>query len=87
MQVVLRKSSDKDAIEKVVNDKIVEFANRGYRSLGIAKADGDSVRALPLLLLAPYACLHSWWKLLRPNLPARQVACRVTDPAASPVLC
>ncbi|KAK9798585.1 hypothetical protein WJX73_003965 [Symbiochloris irregularis] len=41
-QVVLRKSSDKEKIEKDVNDKIVEFANRGYRSLGIAKADGDS---------------------------------------------
>lgn len=42
-QVILRKASDKEKIEKLVNDTIVEFANRGYRSLGVAKAEGDSV--------------------------------------------
>ena len=39
-QVVLRKSANKDAIAKRVEDTIVEFANRGYRALGVARADG-----------------------------------------------
>ena len=60
-QVVLRKSSDKAAIEKVVNDTIVEFANRGYRSLGVAIADGDSVRICFQQHLLLVQSKTKWW--------------------------
>jgi len=37
LQVVLRKAINKDKDGAVVHEKIVEFANRGFRSLGISK--------------------------------------------------
>ena len=45
VQVVLKKSQNKDTVAKRVEDCIVEFANRGYRALGVAYSDGtDKVR-------------------------------------------
>ena len=41
---MLKKSVNKDRDGKVVNEKIVEFANRGYRALGVSRCD-DMVRA------------------------------------------
>lgn len=38
-QVVLKKSMNKDKDGKIVNEKIVEFANRGYRALGVSKCN------------------------------------------------
>ena len=40
VQVVLKKSQNKDTVAKRVEDCIVEFANRGYRALGVAYSDG-----------------------------------------------
>mmetsp|Transcript_6324 Transcript_6324/g.19568 ORF Transcript_6324/g.19568 Transcript_6324/m.19568 type:complete len:1015 (-) Transcript_6324:364-3408(-) len=40
-QVVLKKAHNFEEIKDAVDAKMVEFANRGYRSLGIAKAEGD----------------------------------------------
>ncbi|GFR50748.1 hypothetical protein Agub_g13014 [Astrephomene gubernaculifera] len=40
-QVVLNKSYNKDKLAESVNGKMVEFANRGFRSLGVAMAEGD----------------------------------------------
>ena len=40
LQVVLRHSANKEAIRTVVEEKIVEFANRGYRALGLSRAQG-----------------------------------------------
>ncbi|KAJ9508211.1 hypothetical protein QJQ45_021608 [Haematococcus lacustris] len=42
-QVVLRKAYNKDQLNDPVNNKMIEFANRGFRSLGLAMADGDGV--------------------------------------------
>lgn len=39
MQVVLKKSTNKDRDGKIVNEKIVEFANRGYRALGVSRCN------------------------------------------------
>ena len=51
-QVVLRKSANKDAISKRVEDTIVEFANRGYRALGVTRAEGgEGVSLLSFLAL------------------------------------
>lgn len=38
-QVVLNKAHNKDELNSAVNAKMVEYANRGFRSLGIAYAD------------------------------------------------
>lgn len=43
MQVVLSKAWNKDAIGDAVNQKMIDFANRGLRSLGLAMAKGDGV--------------------------------------------
>lgn len=40
-QVVLAKAWNKNEIGQQLNDKMVDFANRGLRSLGLAKAEGD----------------------------------------------
>ncbi|KAG2497004.1 hypothetical protein HYH03_005008 [Edaphochlamys debaryana] len=40
-QVVLGKSYNKERLADSVNAKMVEFANRGFRSLGVAMAEGD----------------------------------------------
>ncbi|KXZ46961.1 hypothetical protein GPECTOR_39g455 [Gonium pectorale] len=40
-QVVLRKSYNQDKLADTVNGKMIEFANRGFRSLGVAMAEGD----------------------------------------------
>lgn len=40
-QVILSLSKPSEELRDKVNDKIAEFASRGYRSLGVAKADGD----------------------------------------------
>mmetsp|Transcript_24189 Transcript_24189/g.43300 ORF Transcript_24189/g.43300 Transcript_24189/m.43300 type:complete len:1063 (-) Transcript_24189:267-3455(-) len=40
-QVILNKSVNKDKIADAVNNKMLEFANRGLRSLGISLAQGD----------------------------------------------
>lgn len=40
-QVVLRKSWNAAELTDEINNKMIEFANRGLRSLGIAMADGD----------------------------------------------
>lgn len=54
-QVVLRMAANKDKDGKAVNDKIVEFANRGFRALGVAKTSAmegnDSWEMLGLLPL------------------------------------
>jgi H+-transporting ATPase len=39
-QVVLRNSANKEAIRTEVEEKIVDFANRGYRALGLSRAMG-----------------------------------------------
>ena len=41
IQVVLKKAHNFEEIAPLVNGKIVEFANRGYRALGVAKAAND----------------------------------------------
>ncbi len=46
-QVVLAKAWNKDDIGDSVNAKMIEFANRGFRSLGLARAE---VRPAALLL-------------------------------------
>lgn len=38
---MLKRAHNAAAIGDAVNNKIVEFANRGFRSLGVARADGD----------------------------------------------
>ena len=43
MQVVLGKAWNKAQIGDAVNNKMVEFANRGFRSLGVAYAEGDGI--------------------------------------------
>ena len=40
LQVVLRNAANKEAIRTEVEEKIVEFANRGYRALGLSRAQG-----------------------------------------------
>ncbi|GLI62247.1 hypothetical protein VaNZ11_004843 [Volvox africanus] len=40
-QVVLNRAYNKDKLADSVNAKMVEFANRGFRSLGVAMAEGD----------------------------------------------
>ena len=40
-QVVLKRAWNADEIGDAVNNKMVEFANRGFRSLGVALAEGD----------------------------------------------
>ncbi|KAG1652728.1 hypothetical protein FOA52_007442 [Chlamydomonas sp. UWO 241] len=40
-QVILKKAWNCDEIKEAVDAKMVEFAQRGFRSLGVAKADGD----------------------------------------------
>lgn len=39
MQVVLRMAANKDRDGKIVDEKITEFANRGYRALGVARTN------------------------------------------------
>ena len=39
-QIVVGHSHNKEEIKDVCHDKIVEYANRGFRALGIAKAEG-----------------------------------------------
>ena len=43
MQVVLGKAHNMEQIADAVNNKMVEFANRGFRSLGVAFAEGDGI--------------------------------------------
>lgn len=40
-QVVVRNAWNKDQIEAGCTEKITEYANRGFRALGVARADGD----------------------------------------------
>lgn len=40
MQVVLKNAQNKADIGTLVNSKIAEFAQRGYRALGVSTADG-----------------------------------------------
>ena len=40
-QVVLKKAHNCAELSDDVNNKMIEFANRGFRSLGIAMAEGD----------------------------------------------
>eukprot|EP00951_Prasinocladus_malaysianus_P023147 scaffold195704_cov14-Prasinocladus_malaysianus.AAC.1 len=40
-QVVLGLAHDYEEIHKSVEDRILEYASRGYRALGIAVAEGD----------------------------------------------
>eukprot|EP00195_Chlamydomonas_chlamydogama_P015211 CAMPEP_0202890410 /NCGR_PEP_ID=MMETSP1392-20130828/817_1 /ASSEMBLY_ACC=CAM_ASM_000868 /TAXON_ID=225041 /ORGANISM="Chlamydomonas chlamydogama, Strain SAG 11-48b" /LENGTH=1114 /DNA_ID=CAMNT_0049573971 /DNA_START=250 /DNA_END=3594 /DNA_ORIENTATION=+ len=40
-QVVLGRAYNKDEIADAVNNKMIEFANRGFRSLGVARAEGE----------------------------------------------
>lgn len=42
LQVVLKKAQNQAEIEQKVNDKITEFAQRGFRSLGVALAEGQT---------------------------------------------
>lgn len=42
-QVVLKNAYNSADISDLINGKIVEFANRGFRALGIAKAVGDGL--------------------------------------------
>ena len=61
-QVVLKKSVNKDKDGKIVNDKIVEFANRGFRSLGISK--NSSMVILPSFRLLRIIALRNCFHLL-----------------------
>ena len=40
-QVVLKRAHNFAELNDEVNNKMIEFANRGFRSLGIGYADGD----------------------------------------------
>lgn len=40
-QVVVRNAWNKDELEAACTEKIKEFAGRGFRALGVARADGD----------------------------------------------
>jgi H+-transporting ATPase len=40
-QVILKLSANADAVKPAVDEAIAEFAARGFRSLGVARADGD----------------------------------------------
>jgi len=40
IQVVLRNAANIEAIRATVESKIVDFANRGYRALGLSRAEG-----------------------------------------------
>ncbi len=40
-QVILKLSANADAVKPAVDKAIAEFAARGFRSLGVARADGD----------------------------------------------
>jgi H+-transporting ATPase len=42
LQVVLKRARNVDEISTEVHDKITEFASRGFRSLGVAMAEGSS---------------------------------------------
>lgn len=42
-QIVRDKAWNKDQISDGINNKIVEFANRGFRALGVARAEGDGL--------------------------------------------
>ncbi|PNH02174.1 Plasma membrane ATPase [Tetrabaena socialis] len=42
-QVVLGRAYNKEQLAESVNSKMVEFANRGFRSLGVAMTEGDGV--------------------------------------------
>ena len=39
-QVVLANAYNKEVIGGPIKEKIVDFANRGYRALGLARAEG-----------------------------------------------
>ena len=41
MQVVVRNAHNAPEITDISNEKITEYANRGFRALGISKAQGD----------------------------------------------
>jgi H+-transporting ATPase len=45
-QVILRQAYNAKDIDKTVNGKIVEYANRGFRSLGLARAAGDGLNGM-----------------------------------------
>ncbi len=40
-QVILDLTNPSDQLRETVNDQIAEFASKGYRSLGVAKSDGN----------------------------------------------
>jgi H+-transporting ATPase len=40
-QVILALTNPSDELKHLVNDKIAEFASKGYRSLGVAKSEGS----------------------------------------------
>jgi H+-transporting ATPase len=40
-QVILELTNPSDKLREKVNDQIAEFASKGYRSLGVAKSDGN----------------------------------------------
>ena len=44
-QVVLKRAHNAAELQDNVNNKMIEFANRGFRSLGIAMAEGDGKTA------------------------------------------
>lgn len=50
-QVVVKNAHDRAAIEDDCTAKITEYANRGFRGLGIAKAQGDGSGAQRFLRL------------------------------------
>ena len=79
LQVVLKKSQNKDQVAKRVEDAIVEFANRGYRALGVAHSEGSDKVCFPsagavdhVVLTMPHACGCM--------VPCHEAWCRVLDP-------
>lgn len=51
IQVVLRNAANIEAIRAIVEGKIVEFANRGYRALGLSRAEGIGSAGKPYTFL------------------------------------
>ena len=41
LQVVLKRAHNAAGLADEVNNMMIEFANRGFRSLGLAMAEGD----------------------------------------------
>jgi hypothetical protein len=75
---VVRNAHNRAEIEEDCTAKITEYANRGFRGLGIAKAQGDGSGArpesLPRRAIQPCCCTYT-------ALPAWVGACPQSRPS------